>query len=289
MPLYLDCLSCVVQQAREAVRHAGLEESLQVRVMQRVLHALATMNGPECSSDMIQRAFGVIREVGGVHDPLENVKSYCLDVALRAYPELKHTLDEAERRFDTAVRIAMAGNIIDHHLRVPGRLDNLALFRSIEDALTRPLAVDHVGLLEAAIPKAERILYLSDNAGETVCDRILIEEMPIKRITYAVKSVPVTMDATLRDAAMAGLTDRVKVVEVDTDHPCMDPTRSSGAFPGLFEEADLVIAKGQGNMQVLQGLDKNIFFLARVRCKVKAQAFRVSVGDFLVMSNRVQD
>ena len=289
MSYYLDCLSCVVQQAREAVRHAGLEEALQVRVMRRVLDVLAEVDGAATSSDLIQKAFGVIREEGGVRDPLENVKSYCLDVALRAYPELKHTLDESERRFDTAVRIAMAGNIIDHHMRESGRFDNLALFRSIEAALNRPLAVDHVALLERAVSAAEKILYLSDNAGETVCDRILLEEMPLKRITYAVKSVPVTMDATLRDASMAGLTERVKVVEVQTDHPCMDPDRCSDAFRRLFEEADLVIAKGQGNMRALKGSDKNIFFLARVRCKVKAREFRVSVGDFIVKSNRVPD
>ena len=213
---YLDCLSCVVHQCSEAARNAGLKKSVQTEVMKKVLETLAAMDVTDGSSAMLQRAFNVIREVGGVNDPLENVKSYCMDIALRAYPELKHTLNESPDRFETAVRIAMAGNIIDHHMKEEGRLDNLALFRSIEDALSRPLVVNHVDLLEQEIAKAKKILYLADNAGETVFDRILIEEMPMDRIIYAVKRMPVTTDATLRDAAIAGLTELVQVFVVDT-------------------------------------------------------------------------
>jgi len=286
---YLDCLSCVVRQVAEAERNAGMKESVQIDVMKQVLRTLADMDMTEGSSAMVQKVFNVVREVGGVNDPLENIKSYCMDIALRAYPELQHTLDESEDRFETAVRIAMAGNIIDHHIREDRRLDNLALFRSIEDALSRPLVVDHVDLLEKEIHKASKILYLADNAGETVFDRILIEEMPKERIIYAVKRMPVSTDATIRDAAMAGLTDLVQVFVIDTDYPCVFPDKCPEAFQRLFNSADLIIAKGQGNMKALSDQDRNIFFLARIRCKVTAAKFKLSVGDFLVKSLKAGD
>ncbi|MHC4944174.1 MAG: damage-control phosphatase ARMT1 family protein [Planctomycetota bacterium] len=285
---YLDCYPCIIRRATEALKHSGLDEKTQFKVMSRVMGVLSSMDGPENgSSEMIRAVFKVIREKGGVHDPMENVKSYCVDVALRAYPELKHTVEVSEDRFATAVRIAMAGNIIDHS---PEEMrDNLALFRNIEDALSRPLSVNHIDALKEEIQQAGKILYLADNAGETVFDRILIEEMPSDRIVYGVKGQPVSNDATRRDAEMAGLTRIVEVVEDGTDSPALRPDNCSPEFKRIFDSADLIISKGQGNLKALEDTDRNIFFLARVRCRVTAYQYRLSVGDFLVMGRKVKD
>jgi len=283
----LDCFACVVRRATEAVKHSGLDRERQGEILSEVLKTLSAIGNPNNgSADMIKQTFQVIRDFGDIHDPLENVKSYCMDVALRAYPELKHTLDQAEDRFSTAVRIAMAGNIIDHSRE--DLQDNLALFRSIEDALSRPLVINHIDALKEEVSKASKILYLADNAGETVFDRILIEEMPTDRIVYGVKGSPVSVDATLRDAAIAGLTDVVEVKEDGSDFPALYLDRCSDDFRNTFEEADLVIAKGQANLKSLGSLDKNIFFLVRIRCKVTAYQSKLSVGDFLVKGLRVE-
>lgn len=282
----LDCFACVIRRATEAVKHSGLDRERQAEIMREVLKTLSTMdNMSNSSADMIQKTFEVIREFGELHDPLENVKSYCMDVALRAYPELKHTVEAAEDRFATAVRIAMAGNIIDHSRE--DMQDNLALFRSIEDALSRPLVINHIEYMKEEVEKASKILYLADNAGETVFDRILIEELPRKRIVYGVKGAPVSVDATLRDAAIAGLTDIVEVMDDGSDFPALYLDKCSDEFRRIYEEADLVIAKGQANLKALGKQDKNIFFLVRVRCKVSAYQLKLNVGDFLVKGSHV--
>jgi len=262
------------------MKDAGLRAGTQERILKKILRLFSDIDLAGGSSEMIQKAFLVIRKESGVNDPLENHKSYCMDVALKAYPELKSSLEKTGDRFGTAVRIAMAGNIIDH--AGEAKKDNLALFRSIEDARTCTLRIDHVSRLKNEVEKASKILYLADNAGETVFDRILIENLPMDRLVYAVKGTPVSNDATLRDAEMAGLTKIVEVVDNGSDYPCFFLDKCDDKFSRLFDSADLVIAKGQGNMSALSKTKKNIFFLARVRCKVKASAFRLSVGDFVV-------
>jgi uncharacterized protein with ATP-grasp and redox domains len=284
---FLDCYPCVIRRATEALKHSGLDEKTQLSVMGKVLNTLSGLDKTEhATSEMIQAVFKVIRETGGVNDPMQNVKSYCVDVALRAYPELKHTVEVSEDRFATAVRIAMAGNIIDHS---PEEMrDNLALFRNIEDALSRPLSVNHIDVLKEEIQKAKKILYVADNAGETVFDRILIEEMPSDRIVYGVKGRAVSNDATRRDAEMAGLDRIVEVVEDGTDSPSLRLEICSPEYKRIFDEADLIIAKGQGNLKTMEDMDRNIFFLARVRCRVTASQYRLSVGDFIVMGQKVK-
>lgn len=284
----LDCIPCVIRMASDAVKQNGKSEKAQFDIMNKVLFTLSALDtNNNSSSELIHNAFKVIREEGKIHDPMANFKSYCVDVALRAYPELKRTVEVSEDRFATAVRIAMAGNIIDHS-REEMR-DNLALFRSIEEALSKPLSINHIDHLKEEIQKAEKILYLADNAGETVFDRILIEEMPLDRIVYAVKGKPVSNDATLRDAQMAGLTNIVSVLEDGTDYPCVNLKSCSPEFKRAFDEADLIISKGQGNFKALRGIDRNIFILARVRCRVTAQHLRLTMGDFLVKGLKIED
>jgi len=286
MYTFLDCYSCVVRQATEALKQSGLAPEKQSKLLKNILNELSSINDHKnASSDMIRKSFRIIREAGHIHDPLENVKSYCMDVALRAYPELKHTLKVSKNRFATAVRIAMSGNIIDHgHDEMH---NNLALFKNIEDALTRPLVINHIEELKKEIEIASNILYIADNAGETVFDRILIEELPTEKITYAVKGIPVSNDTTLRDAKIAGLVNLVKIVEDGTDNTSVNLNDCSPEFREVFNEADLIIAKGQGNLKNLENIDKNIFFIARVRCKVTAHYLKLSVGDFLVKGLRI--
>jgi len=161
---YLDCISCVLKQATDAIHQAGLGSDLQINIINRILLALSETNPAEGSSIMIQKVFKIIREQSGSNDPLENVKSCCLDIALRAYPELKHAVNESNDRLETAVRIALAGNIIDHDTKE--KLGNLALFRRVEAALSRPLSIDHISQFKENISKANNILYIADNAGE---------------------------------------------------------------------------------------------------------------------------
>lgn len=278
---YINCYSCILKQATEAVQQSNIDNKLQVQIIKKLLQELSVIDPSIGSCKMIQKVFKIIRELGNIKDPLINIKSYCLDIALRAYPELKYTVNESNSRFDTAVRIALAGNIIDHPRK--DKIGNLPLFKSVEDALYRPLAVNHISLLKSNIEKANKILYIADNAGETVFDRILLEELPLHKITYAVRGFPVSSDATYNDAKLSGITDIVNVIDDGSDYPCVNLDECSKTFLDHYEESDLIIVKGQANFHSLRNEKKKFFFLVRIRCNVNANILNYSKGDFLVL------
>ena len=131
---------------------------------------------------------------------------------------------------------------------------------------------------------AESILYLADNAGEIVFDKILIEQLGPEKIKLAVKGGPVINDATIEDVEETGLTDLVRVISNGNDAPGTILGLCSEEFRHSFEEADLIIAKGQGNYESLSDFDKNIFFLLKAKCPVVANHLGCEVGSTVLHS-----
>jgi uncharacterized protein with ATP-grasp and redox domains len=196
------------------------------------------------------------------------------------YPELKRRITSSADWFETAVRLAIAGNVID--FGTSSQVDNDIICQSIEDALVQPLEKYIFEKLKNAINRAENILYIGDNAGEIVFDRMLIEQLPNRKITYAVRGAPTINDATLEDAEMVGLTDLVPVIGNGTDIPGTVIENCSEDFRMVFDTADLIIAKGQGNYETLNDSDKKIFFLFKVKCSVVARKTGCALGNIAI-------
>ena len=129
---------------------------------------------------------------------------------------------------------------------------------------------------------AEDILYLADNAGEIVFDRLLIEEMPMDRVTLVVRGGPVINDATRADVEAAGLDSKVSVMDNGSDAPGTIPELCTPLFRDRLGQCDLVIAKGQGNYETLNDFDKNMFFLLKVKCPVIARDADWAVGQMVL-------
>ena len=142
--------------------------------------------------------------------------------------------------------------------------------------------VVEIGDRPAEVTPQDWFNNLADNAGEIVFDRLLIEQLPIDRVTVAVRGYPVINDATLDDAETAGLTDIVDVISNGSDAPGTLLDDCSEAFRSRFEEADLIIAKGQGNYETLAQSPRPIFFLLRVKCPVVARDLDYPVGSMVV-------
>jgi uncharacterized protein with ATP-grasp and redox domains len=160
-------------------------------------------------------------------------------------------------------------------------LDEATVEAAIQHALSAPLHGDPAAL-QTAVGQARDILYLADNAGEIVFDRLLVEQMPPGSVTVAVRGRPVLNDATMEDAEAAGLTQRVRVTDNGSDAPGTLLEDCSGAFRRLFERADLVVAKGQGNYETLSDVDKSIFFVLKAKCPVIARHIGCQVGDLVI-------
>lgn len=178
------------------------------------------------------------------------------------------------------VRMAVAGNLIDC-----GAKCGLSE-RGVRDALCQagrePLHGSASDLFAAA-ERAQRILFLADNAGEIVFDRVLIETLPTTKVTVTVRGSPVLNDATLADAQVAGLTDLTTVIPNGSDAPGTILEDCSEAFRRLYADSDLIIAKGQGNFESLNTTTKHIFFLLRVKCPLVAAQVGAPVGAMVML------
>jgi damage-control phosphatase, subfamily I len=142
-----------------------------------------------------------------------------------------------------------------------------------------------VARLRDEIAKARKILYLCDNAGEIVFDTLLIEQLPREKVIAVVKGGPIINDALMVDAREVGLCDMVEVVSNGSAAPGTLLELCAADFGRRFAEADLVISKGQGNFETLEGMPKNIFFLFTVKCHVVAEFLQKPFGTAMVLGN----
>jgi uncharacterized protein with ATP-grasp and redox domains len=194
--------------------------------------------------------------------------------------ELRESVRTSEDPLEAAIRLAIAGNIID--LGVKTLIKESDIEQIINNSLTTDFDSQQIQEFKNAISRAEKILYLADNAGEIVFDRLLIEQLPIEKITVVVKGSPVINDATMKDAVIAGLPRIVDVIDNGSDAPGTILESCSKSFRDRFDKADLVIAKGQGNYETLSDVDKNIFFVLKTKCPVIARDLGCEVGEMIL-------
>ena len=238
----------------------------------------------------------VVREEVGDGDPYLAVKRESNASALALLPELRERVAEASDPLRVAVRLAIAGNIIDFGAH-GAKFD---LERTIEEVLERPFFIDDYAELTAALTKASRLVYLdsrlvylADNAGEIVFDRLLLETMrqrfKIGEIIFVVKGGPIINDATREDADAVGLGGLPGLCfdVMGTGAPGIGPERNSAEFGALLDSADVVISKGQGNYEAFSERD-DIFFMLMAKCPVVAASLGAVSGDIVLTHGGVR-
>lgn len=277
MRTYLDCYPCFLRQALTAARIAGATEAVEWQVMHHVLRLVRDLPEGTTPPELVDQVHRHVRERAGHGDPYAAVKASTTAAALDLYPRLKELVAASPDPFETAVRVAIAGNIIDLGVRddVPD------LWGTVERVLSAPVDVDDLTALREAVVAADHVLYLADNAGETVFDRVLVEALPVP-VVYAVKSGPVLNDATRADAEAAGLPACATLVDTGSDAPGTTPASCSEEFRAAFAAAPVVIAKGQANYETLNDAGPRVFCLLQVKCPVIARDAGVPVGSVVV-------
>lgn len=248
-------------------------------IIRDVLHWAGDMDMDQPPPLITQKIHRHLRTITGVQDPYRRAKAHQNQVALRLFSELKKELKTASDPLEMAVRVAIAGNVID--MGINGNITE----SHIRESLSEVMRESFVGNLESfrqAVAKARRILYLADNAGEIVFDRLLIEQLAFDRVTLAVRGAPILNDATKEDARSAGLADMVEIIDNGSDVPGTLLEDCNEEFVQRFNEADLIIAKGQGNFETLSDDLHNIFFLFKVKCPVVADHASLSLGTHVL-------
>ncbi|MGD9109581.1 MAG: ARMT1-like domain-containing protein [Phycisphaerales bacterium] len=283
MRTYLDCYPCFIRQSLEAARLVTDEPLVQQEILRRTMQLISKSELTQTPPAMGQQIHRIIRQITKNPDPYEAVKAKSNKFAASLIPHLKKQLSSSPRPFETAVRLAIAGNIIDFGAKSGYTEDQV--HDSIAEALSAPMDEQLFVELSEAIAASQSILYIADNAGEVFFDRLLIEMMPWEKTTYAVRGAPTINDATVDDAKVAAIDEMVEIIDNGSDAPGTVLEDCSDAFRKRFEQADLIIAKGQGNYETLSDIRKNIFFMLKVKCPVVAGHIGYPVGSTILLKH----
>ena len=270
-----------MRQAHDAARLAGVERSGSTALLTTIERELTKAPQGQNPAITASRMHAQIRALSGNPDPYREKKQEATAHALGLYPHLRQLLAESADPLATAVRLAIAGNIIDL-----GVADEYDLEASIERVLTLQPAIDDMERLRIAVKNADKVLYLGDNAGETVLDRLLIETLG-KPVTYVVKGGPAVNDATREDAREAGLEEVCEIIDNGAAAMGTLLNQCSEVFRKRFDEADAIIAKGMANYESLSGTRPNLFFLLQAKCAVVAADLGVAEKSIVILENRL--
>ncbi|MBU8914041.1 MAG: DUF89 family protein [Spirochaetales bacterium] len=280
MKTYLDCIPCFMKQALRAGRISGMDESGVKQLLDEVgcmIRDLPLESTPPVTGDLI---YGKIRQMTGVNDPYNEIKKETIREALELYPELKNIVRKSDNRMLTAAKIAIAGNVIDL-----GVGNDFNITRDVHAILNQEFAILHFEEFLESLNKAESVLYLGDNAGESVFDKLLIEELG-KPVTYVVRDIPVINDVTMEDAIDSGLDTVAEIISSGSSAPAIIPGLCSDEFLDRFESAEMIISKGQGNYEGLSNVERPIFVLLKAKCQVIANDLGVDTGDIILATPR---
>jgi hypothetical protein len=278
MRVHLDCFPCFLRQSIIALRLGTKDESLRETILKSTLDYIQNTDiskPPAYTTTFIHKK---IRQMLGL-DPFKEIKSEYNQIALRLCPSLKTTIEKSLDPLWISTRLAIAGNVIDF-----GIFTSVDIEGAIYKALNNQLAVDDYSSFKNAISSADKILYLTDNAGEIVFDRLLIETLIQlgKEVKAVVKGSPVINDSTMEDAEESGLIGVCDVIDNGSEAVGTILEWTSSAFQKVFNDAQLVISKGQGNFETLIGAEKKIFFLFQSKCDVVSKELGLSTGSMLL-------
>jgi damage-control phosphatase, subfamily I len=271
------CVQCFLKTYKHLFQKFDVDESHQQDFLEFFNETVKTkgfLTTPEIQR-ILNKSFC---KIVGFADPFAAEKKSSNEIALNLYDIWKPKITESEDPFDLALRLAIAGNIMDYGANI-----SFDIQQTITCVLTDNFAIDHSHLLRERISDAKVILYLGDNAGEIVFDKLFIETMMHTNVTYVVKSNPVLNDVTMKDASQVGMFDAASVISNGFDAPSTVLSCCSHEFLTIYESADLIISKGQGNLEgLLPHSDSRIFYLLMVKCDIIAKRLNVQKGDFVV-------
>lgn len=219
----------------------------------------------------------------GNDDPYRKVKIEQTQKALQFYSSLKNIVKDSDDPLLTAIKIATAGNTIDYVME-----SNFDIGEIIEEMMQKNFVINDYAKFQKDINNIKEIMYLVDNAGETVFDKILIEELNKRgiQVLYAVRGSPIINDATEEDAKLAGIDKIAKIINSGTNAPGVILEYCNTEFCDLFYKSKLIISKGQGNYEALSDINAPIYFIFKVKCQGVAKHLNLSIGDMVFMRQK---
>jgi uncharacterized protein with ATP-grasp and redox domains len=284
MKATLDCLECIAKQALRAARVATDDTEVQRRILDDTMARIPGMDLADSPASLSMAAYQLTAQHSGKGDPYRALKRAQNELALSLEGAMRARIQESEDPLVTALHLAAAGNVIDLGIMESHEID---IERVIEEVLHERFAVDHTEALRAALDSCGDLLYLLDNAGEIVFDKLLIEVLKeYTPVTAVVKGAPILNDVIREDAGFVGLTEVCPVIDNGGAFIGSPLNQVPQSFLDRMGRADIIIGKGQGNYETIDDFDGNVFLILRAKCEIIAKHMGVRFGQVALISTR---
>ena len=257
-----DCALCSINGVLNLFKKGLIEEKYHEEILKEIMKYYSTVDYSLPSTTINRGVKNIVCKVSGLTDPFKPLKEKVNNKALEYSKKYEKMVKEDKKSWQKAMRLAIAGNIIDF-----GPTHNFDIEKKIEEVLEADFPIDDSERLFEEIKKAKSILYVGDNTGEIVFDKLFLEVINHNNVTFVVREKPILNDSTMEDAKWVGIDKLVKeVITTGDDAPGVLLDSVSDKFLTYYNSADLIISKGQGNFEGLGHIvDKNIFFLFTVK------------------------
>lgn len=272
-----------MKQVLNTTRRVTDSDETQRLVLMETMKVLQRADFTRAAAEISYHALVRVYNMLGCLDPYREAKRYYNDLILSSIDDLRRMIDASDDPLHAAVGMAVAGNIID--MGILG--DTFDVRATVEDVMRTGLAIDHYAAFRRRLGEAHSVLYILDNAGEAVFDRLLVERLVAdgKDVCCVVRKSPILNDMTRTEAEEIGLDAICRLTDTGCDVFGVPMDLVSDEFRALFCSADLVISKGQANFETLDDTDRQVFFILMAKCDRVAANLGVGLRQAVVMDS----
>lgn len=269
------CIPCIINQAYKAAQlFTNGNKELQFNILKEACSEVETINGEYSAPLFSAKIQSILEKNLKLTNPYKSIKDKNLENAKIFLPVFNYIYKSSKDRLEAAVKIAVLGNTIDM-----GANPDFDLEDEVNKLSSGEINLRDFKKFKEDLSSASSVLYIGDNYEEALFDKYLLELMKDKNLVFAVRSHPVLNDITLEDAERLGINKICRVIESGSKIAGTDIRNCSNEFMEIYNNADMVIAKGQGNYETLLDEKRSIYFLFKVKCDVIARRSGLSVGQ----------
>jgi len=284
MKTQFECIPCIINSYLRLVETDVIPQPQQEAILRQLLKYLSEVDFDQSPPMLGSAIHEMIRESLQNTDPYYQLKQNFNHMMLDVYPTFEEMVNNSKDPFDTAMRLAIAGNVIDF-----GAKYQFDVMTTINKVMEIKLAIDDSLELRQDLKNAHTLLYIGDNCGEIVLDKLFLESISIPQKIFVVRESPIINDITRNDAKMTGLDEIARVITTGDNSPGAVWESASKEFRDHFKNADIIISKGQGNLEGLIDVHHDhIYFMLVVKCDLMAQKIDAQREDFIVKKGIVK-
>ncbi len=277
MRIQTECLHCLLRQVTDAVLMTDADEETRHNIMMKEIEFLSHYNDYASPPHIAGPMHKCVREMSGCFDPYCNIKEKDMATAANNFPLVEEYISTKDDPLYWGVKAACAGNTLDSAANPGGSFKE-----SMEAELDTPYGICDIELLRERLGTAKKVLILADNSGETYFDVLMLRALGDVEIIYAVRDCPSINDATVEIAERSGISEYARIISSGSTAPGTILDEATDEFRAIFDAADVVISKGQGNYEALDDAGREIFYLFKVKCPVISKKFGIEMGKYVL-------